>query len=119
MKIFEIIENHFASVGLTASQSLQSNRFDVKNVIIISIFGLNIILTGAYVAFTANDFEEYVDSLYGCSTVLNLFIAFGYLMLQMQNLFKFIVKLKNTINKSECEIRVFSSLFFTVPFFHR
>lgn len=101
MKIFEIIENHFASVGLTASQSLQPSPFNVRNVTVLFIFGLNIFLTGAYIALTANEFEEYVDSLYGCSTVMNIFIAFANLNLQMSKLFKFIIKLKITVNKSK------------------
>lgn len=99
MKVFKIIENHFASVGVTASQSLHSSPFNAKNVTILLILGLNIWLTSAYIAFMANDFEEYVDSLFGCSTVLNLLIAFVDLILQMHLIFKFIVKLKHTINK--------------------
>lgn len=111
MKIFEIIENHFASVGLTASQSLQPQQFNVRNVTVLLIFGLNIFLTGAYIALTATEFEEYVDSLYGCSTVMNCSIVFASLILQMPKLFKFLIKLKRTVNKSKWNLCVWFGSF--------
>lgn len=105
MKTFKLIRNHLESVGPTASQSIQTNPLNVKNVIILSIFGLNILLTVAFIAFTADDFEEYVDSMFGCSTVIILFGAFGFLIWQWPTLFRFIVKLENVINKSESNIK--------------
>lgn len=101
MKIFELIRKHFESIGLTASQSLQPKRFNVKNVILLLIFGVNSVLTGAYIALTANDFEGYVYSLFGCSTALVCLISYAYLIRRMSNIFKFITQLESTINGSK------------------
>lgn len=97
MKIFDIIENHLESVGLTVSQQ----RFNVKNVTILSLFSLNILLTGEYIAFEAKEFEEYVDSLFGISTVFVLAINFLGLIWQTEELCGLITKLRNTVNESK------------------
>lgn len=101
MKTFESIRNHFESIGLTATQIYQKYRFNVKNVTVLLILGVNILLTGAYITCMATNFEEYVDSLYGLSTVLLIFIVFIHLIWRMEEIFRFIVKFKNTINKRE------------------
>lgn len=99
MDVFVTIENHFASVGLTASQSLQANRFNVKNMVVLLIFGTNIILSVAYIFYGANAFNEYIDTIFGCLTLIDAAIAFLHFICEMPMLFRFIVDMKNTIKQ--------------------
>lgn len=85
MKTFEIIENHFANIGLTASPSRRPNRFNTKNVISLILIGVFILSSSAYLVLTANDFADYITSLYGCSMSICFFIAFANFILQTPN----------------------------------
>lgn len=101
MKIFETIENHFANIGLTASPSMQSLRFNTKNLIILTLLGVFVLSLCAYLVLTANDFADYITSLYGCSTVISFFSAFANFILQIPNRNEFIVNFKTIIDKSK------------------
>lgn len=101
MEVFASIENHFANIGLTESQSLGANRFNVKNMATLSMLVANIILSVACIFYGASDFDEYVDSIFGCLTLIDTAIAFVYLICQMAMLFRFIVDMKNTIDQRE------------------
>lgn len=102
MEVFLLIENHFASVGITASQSVQTNRFNVKIVTVLLIFVLNIILCVTYIFHGAHGFNEYIDTMFGCFTLIDAAIAFVDFIWQMPKLFRFIVEMKDTINQRKC-----------------
>lgn len=116
MDVFVSIENHFASVGLTASQSLQANRFNVKNACILLIFLLNIILCVAYIFHGANNFNECIDSLFGCFTLIDAAIAFVHFIWQMPKLFRFIDEMETTFNQRKC---LELNLQFLYPFYFK
>lgn len=100
MKIFKSIEKHFANVGLTASQS-QKHPLNARNSTVLLTFVSNIILAGAYILYETNDFREYIESIFGCSTVAFSAIAFLNFIRQMPKIFKFLSNFDRTINKSK------------------
>lgn len=100
MKTFKSIEKHFADIGLTASQSHQNHRLNARNSTILLTFALNIILASAYTFYETNDFREYIESIFGCSTVAFSAIAFVNFIQQMPKIFKIVSNFDRTIKKS-------------------
>lgn len=107
MKIFKLIRKYFADVGLAASQSQQADRLNARNVTILLTFGLNVILAGAYIVYGTTDFHEYVESIFGCSTVAAIAIAFASIVWDMQKIFKFLSNFDQIISKSKTQFGFF------------
>lgn len=89
IKLFQIIKQNFAKLGISSNLSTQNNLFN-KNVLTASLFyGLNITLNGIFLFFKANTFREYTDSIYPTSAVITISVCFANTLFKMTKLFDF------------------------------
>lgn len=98
MKLFQIINVPFASMGV---YSTQLNGFPVKNVAGIFLLGEFIISTAIYFLYEAETIEEYSVSFYisvTCTLILFVLIVF---ICKRKILIKFIDALGNNIETRE------------------
>lgn len=104
MKIFETIRNYFAIVGITSQQSIQSHPFNRRNSLCLFVFGMGISLTFAYQFRRIESFQEFTDCFYEISTISVCGIGFASFIWEMVELFEFIDRLDDFVNKSKLEI---------------
>lgn len=101
MKSFQSAVEYLASLGITQSQAMQSNPFNVKNIVHMLLFGITAYLCGAFLIYTANSFKDYTESIYISSVTMLVFVVFVILIWKMENVFKFIETWKKTSEQSK------------------
>lgn len=100
LKVFQSIQRNFAILGVGLHQSKQSYPFDVRNVLVLFIFGLSLISASVSVAH-AHKFKEYINTFHIAVTVAFGGITFVIVMCQMKKLFQFIDIIEDEVEKRE------------------
>lgn len=107
MIVIETIRQQFGIIGI--GDYNPSNRmypFNERNLLVLLLFFLNLIINGVYFCNGADSFDEYVNSVFTCSTIIVAATAFGIIIWKMKQIFKFFKNLKKIIKKRECLILV-------------
>lgn len=101
MKIFQSNLKLLQIMGITSFQSIQSNPFNIRNVVLLSIFVSSVIMSGGFLFYTANDFSEYTESFYVTSTLIVSGTVFVNFVLNMRKFFQLVNSIEDVIQKSE------------------
>lgn len=99
-KVFQSIQRNFAILGINSYQSKQSHSFNVRNVMVLLIFGLSLI-SGCVSVAHANTFKEYINAFHIAVTVAFGGLTFVIVICQMKILFQFIDSFEEEVNKSK------------------
>lgn len=94
LKIFDILRNDFATVGIEAQQ------FNAKNLINIIILKLNMFTVFAHIVCGVHTFNDFVESVYRCLGVVVTATIFISFVQQSSKLFNLIDGIENDVNKS-------------------
>ena len=102
MKVLKIFQRNFPMLGICPrSESSEKNSLNSKNkfVLFASIDG--IISCCVHLAYIADSFEDYTNSIYSISATLTCTICYASMIWKMPTLFRFIDELEQTLDKSE------------------
>lgn len=98
MKLFQVVQEKFAFLGICAKQSLSNN---VKSVMVFVIVGLGTAVGIVFLLFKANTFLEYTMNIYITTTLFGVWIEFIAIIFQKKNLFKLIDEIEEFYHKSK------------------
>lgn len=102
MKIFKIIQKHYAVLGIgPPNQLAQKNAFNVRILIGFSLFGYLIASQLVYIFRVANGFIDYIVCICSTSAGIIVFIGFLSIVFQKSTLFKSIKNMEKLINSSK------------------
>lgn len=101
MTLFESTEQYFLVVGINSNQTIQKNRLNVRNSMIMFYFGIAIGCDVSYVIYEAKSFQEYNISIYITSTLLVTLINFVYLIWKTPKVFEIFNCIEDIVNKSK------------------
>lgn len=90
MKILESNQEYFKTVGITRHQAMQWQPFNMKNLLEFLAFCLCAVPSVGFLAFEANTFDEYTESVYFLSANILVAIIFLMFILTMADFFAFI-----------------------------
>lgn len=99
MKIFQTIQKSLKVLGIQRQQSGEFHRFTLKNVFISILCALSIVSSGAYSLYEAENYSEYLDSIYA---VLGLSVCsafYGMFLWKMANVFRLIANFEQQVQK--------------------
>lgn len=100
MPILESLHNNLQIIGMTTHQSIQKYPLNVRNVLMLSIFGMNIICNIGFLIYETNNLMEFTDSLYLTFTAIMALLILIDLILRMRPLFVFVNRVDETVNQS-------------------
>lgn len=105
MKIFDILRNDFATVGIKLPQSLDKySSFNAKNLINFLFLNLNIFSVFIHIFYDGHTFNDFVDSVYRCIGVVVTAVALMSFVQQTPALFQLIDNLDRAVDKSKFNI---------------
>lgn len=105
MKLFQIIQDNFAFVGISSNQPYW-NAESAKTLFIFSLFTA---LGAMFLFFKANTFLEYTMNIYVTTAVLGTGISFLAMLHRKETLFELIDRLEEFVDESE--LKTFYSFF--------
>lgn len=102
MKAIRTIRERFELIGIgDYDQASRMYPFNVKNLMVLLMFFIDLIINGVFFLDEADGFQEYVNSVFACSTLIVGVLGFAVLIWKMPKIFKFLTKLEETFEKSE------------------
>lgn len=101
MQILESIYRSLWIIGLNSYQSNQKYPFNVRNLISLLTFGLNLTCDIGVVIYGAKDLMECFDAIYISFTVFSAASIFINLVAKMPQLFEFLNSLDVTVAQSK------------------
>lgn len=101
MKIFETIQRHFATLGITVNLTRKTSSLSLKNVVILLAMLFCVVSQIICIISVAETFEEYTLCIYGSFTLAVTDIEIGMHIWKMKQLFAFIDNFENLIEASE------------------
>lgn len=104
MKLFRSTQKSFAALGITPNQCVQMHAFNGKNLTILFLYLLSCIFFFVYFFYVANNFREYVISIYMTSAAVVVAINYTTLVYHSLNVFKFIKNVEKMIDTSKLEL---------------
>lgn len=96
-KLFQVIQDNFAFVGIIRNQP----HWNAKSVKSLFIFSLFTALGGIFLFFKANSFLEYTMNIYVTTAIFGTAIAFLVMLYQKENFFELINRFEEFVEKSE------------------
>lgn len=109
MKLFQSTQRKFAALGVTPNQSVQTHPFNGKILTTYFLYLLSCIFFFVYFFHVANNFREYVISIYMTSATVVVTINYTTLICHSLNIFKFIENVEKMIGTSKltsCSIQI-------------
>lgn len=103
MKIFQIIQRHFAILGISPSSNRSSQTYSFNGRILFG-FLLYVYLIPSqflYIFRVANGFIDYVDCICSTSASILMLVGFAAMVFQKQTLFECIDKMEKQVNTSK------------------
>lgn len=97
MKIFQTTLKFFEYLGIDS----QSRRFNERNLLNISVFGIMVILCCAYLFCEADNLKDYTESIYISSATITALLSFLVFIWRKENIFKFINSWEEVTEKSK------------------
>lgn len=101
MKIFQILRQKFAILGICPIESEQAIDRRNKCLIGFLVFGVSIISHCVFLFVVANTFEEYANSIYMTTITISLSAVYTIIICKTKNLFYFIEGCEQTIVESK------------------
>lgn len=86
-------------IGINSNQTIQNNRLNVRNSMILFVFGTTIASDISYTIYEVKSFQEYNISLYITSTLVCNLLCLTNFIWNMPNLFHFFNSIEDTVNK--------------------
>lgn len=105
MRIFQILRQKFAILGICPNESEQASDKRIKRLIGFLAFGISCISHCVFLFSMANTFEEYANSIYMTTITISLSAVYLIVVCKTKNLFHFIEGCEQTINKSKLTIK--------------
>lgn len=105
MKIFQLTQKNFDSLGVTPKLSLQPYPFNEKILIGFFILGLFFICSLMSTIFESKTFTDYTQSVYLDSLAVVISSVLVILVFNVKKLFKLIDDCENLVNASEYLLR--------------
>lgn len=104
MKIFQLTQKNFATVGVNPHLSLQSYPFNAKILTGFLITSLCLICNFMFAFFEAKTFIEYTQSVYIGSCAAIVIFALVVIVLNVKKLFQLISDCENISNTGQYKI---------------
>lgn len=102
MKIFQLIQERYALIGISASNQLDHKHpFNSRIVFGILLFGYAIVLKLVYIDCEADGFMGYLISISSACTTAIVFVCFAAVVFRKATLFKSIDRIEELIDTSE------------------
>lgn len=102
MKIFEIVQTHYADLGISPShQSSNKYGFNERVTLFLFLNGLTIVAHFAYIFYVATDFMEYVNCISATAATTIIFVCFAAIVFKSDLMFENINHLEKLIEASE------------------
>lgn len=100
MKSIGIIRKRFRIIGIDDyDQSSRLYPFNGKSLMVLLMYAIDLIINGIFLLDGAESFQEYVNSMFTCSTLIVSVMGFEVVIWKMAKLFEFLKKLEKTIEK--------------------
>lgn len=107
MKILEIIQKHFASLGITSPhQSKEKNPFNGRVFFGFLMFGCVIASQSLYIFHVANGFMEHIQGISQTSASFIIFVCFATFVFERNVLFECIGNLEELIEASKTSFQL-------------
>lgn len=101
MKLYRLVRQNFAVLGIIPVQSAQPNPFNQKLWISWLVFGFSSILFYVSLFYNNRNFQEYIEILNMVMVATSLFASLVNTVLQRKILFKHMKNCERIINKSK------------------
>lgn len=102
MKIFQTIQRHYVSLGISSSvSSIQKYPINTRVFIGFLLFGLNAASQLIYIIYVANDFMGYMEVICASSGSTIIFVCFAAIVHKMTLLFETIDSIEKLIDSRE------------------
>lgn len=103
MEVIQSIRNQFATIGIgDYDQTSRTYPLNERNAMVFLLFVLNIIINGVFFLHGADNFEDYVNSTFTCSTIIVAGTAFAIIVWKMTKISTFFNNLGMIVANSEC-----------------
>lgn len=114
MKIFDTIQNRYATLGISRSyQSAQKYPFNERVLFGFLFFGWTIFSQFVYIFHVARKFLEYMEGTCAAAGCIMLFVCFATIVFKRTSLFENIENFEKLIDTSK------TTVWFTVLWFHK
>lgn len=101
LKAFELIQKHFAYAGITPNLARQTSPFNAAILFGFLLLGLDIVSLLLFIAYDAELFDEYTQSVNTVSVLTLIFLALLVLIVKIEQLFELIDGGNDLVNISE------------------
>lgn len=103
MKIFQTLLKNIATIGFTPNQQRQTKYRKVSRsqIIMITIFCINIGTLCVFFFYEANGIEQYMDVIYEFTVTFGIFIAFLSIIFKVDDIFNILELTEKEIAESE------------------
>lgn len=101
MKIFQSIQWHFATLGITADQTQKRTPISFKQLVILLTMFSFVVFQIICIISVAESFEEYTLCIYGSFTIAVTDIEIAVHVWKMKQMFEFIENFERLIETSE------------------
>lgn len=101
MQIFTRVRGHFAFNGLSLSETDETKILNWRNVVILYILFEYMALAIKYLCTEAESLTEYADSFQVTATTTVNFLIFGFMVMQIPEMYELMDTLEQMIEQSE------------------
>lgn len=104
LKIFQLCQKHFATIGISPNLVMQAYPINVKIFMAFVMNHVTIISNLVYVVREAKTFAEFTQSIYFISMALLIIFALMIIILKVDKLFELIENFDRMVNTSKYQI---------------
>lgn len=90
MKLFQSVQETFATLGITLNQSMKNNPFNTRTLAAFSSYILTVTLYTVFLFHDAKTFWEYTDNIYTNSATIVIVVCYVIIALNMEKCFALI-----------------------------
>ena len=101
MRLFQSSQRDFVILGIGPYDPTQKNQFNKNIFLYLFLCVLSLILTGAFLVFEADTFEEYTEGIYMFSASILSPLAAVSIAIKVQTLFTLIKRCENMLDASK------------------
>lgn len=98
MKIFQILQENCAAIGIIPLQDHQMYRINLRNMTVVFMFIAFFVSYFGYILLKVETFSKYLVYFYNYASALNCGINFVVVIVKMRKVFRLISNLENYIN---------------------
>lgn len=92
MKLFQQARIYAAVIGIVPLPPGKTNKFNHRNVTILTICGIFFTLSTAFILFDAKTFQEYANSFFLWISVLGVYIGFFTAIVKTVEIYQYVGK---------------------------